>query len=140
MPAQHFSGRVLFDRAANLWAGDVVRGPAGATCFAGDTGVGPHFAEIARRLGKVCLALLPMGVFQPRWFMALVHLSPDEAVQAARVLGAGTSVAIHFGTFRLADDGQDAPVTLLNRALRSSRPEPLRFWALGFGEGRDVPP
>lgn len=139
VPAQHFSGRGLGDRAANLWAGYVVRGPAGASYFAGDTGFGPHFAQIAQRLGQVRLALLPIGAFQPRWFMAPVHLSPDEAVVAAEVLGAGTCVAIHFGTFRLADDGQDEPVARLTRALESSD-SPVRFWALGFGEGRDVPP
>jgi L-ascorbate metabolism protein UlaG (beta-lactamase superfamily) len=139
VPARHFSGRRLRDRNRRLWCGYVVQGIAGGVYFAGDTGYGKHFEEIAARVGRIRLALLPIGAFRPRWFMAPVHLSPEEALRAHQVLGALTSVAIHFGTFRLADDGQDEPAAELHRALdRAGEPRP-RFWVLEFGEGRDVP-
>jgi len=138
VPAQHFSARSLTDRDRALWVGFVVSGPAGAVYFAGDTGYGPHLAEIGRRLGPIRLALLPIGAFRPRWFMHAVHLAPEEAVRAADDLGAATSVAIHFGTFALGDDGEDEAPALLAEAIAAREP-PLRFWVLGFGEGRDVP-
>jgi L-ascorbate metabolism protein UlaG (beta-lactamase superfamily) len=139
VPAQHFSSRGLFDRDETLWLGYVVRGPAGITYVAGDTGAGPHFAAVAQRIGKPRLALLPLGAFRPTWFMSRVHVSPDEAVDAHEQLGAGTSVGMHFGTFALGDDGQDEPVKALEAAL-AKRPTPPRFWTLQPGEGRAVPP
>lgn len=137
VPAQHFSARGFSDRNRNLWGGWVVTGPSGSVYFAGDTGWGPHFAEIRERLGPIRLALIPIGAFRPRWFMKPVHLGPDEAVRAHDVLAAGTSVAIHHGTFALGDDGETEPVTELKKALADGKER--RFWTLGFGEGRDVP-
>ncbi len=139
VPARHFSSRGLHDRNRTLWAGFVLQGPGGSVFFAGDTGAGPHFAEIRRRLGPPRAALLPIGAFRPEWFMGPVHMSPADAVQAQRDLGAGTAIAMHFGTFRLADDGQDEPVETLHRVLAGGPPPAPRFWVLGFGEGRDVP-
>lgn len=137
VPAQHFSNRGLFDRDCTLWVGFVVRGPAGTVYFAGDTGDGPHFEEVRTRLGAPRLALLPIGAYEPRWFMKAVHISPEEAVAAHNRLGAGTSVGIHHGTFALADEGQDAPAVALQAAAGAAG---ARFWVLGIGEGRDVPP
>jgi L-ascorbate metabolism protein UlaG (beta-lactamase superfamily) len=139
VPAKHFSNRGLFDRDATLWLGFVVQGPAGVTYFAGDTGAGPHFAEIKKRLGAPRLALLPIGAFRPQWFMKVVHVSPAEALAAHDALGAGTSVAIHHGTFPLGDDGQDEPKTELERAMGQTPDPKRRFWVLAPGEGRDVP-
>ncbi len=139
VPAQHFSARGLCDRDATLWAGYVIQGPAGTVYFAGDTGMGPHFAQIRKRFGPPRLALLPIGAFRPVWFMSRVHLSPADAVQAADILGASTSLAIHYGTFRLADDGQDEPLEALAEALVSRNHPAPRFWTLDFGEGREVP-
>lgn len=138
VPARHFSGRGLRDRNSTLWCGYVVEGPSGNFYFAGDTGFGGHFDDIAECFPALRLALLPIGAYRPHWFMSPVHMSPHEAVEAHRVLRAGSSVAIHFGTFRLADDGQHEPVEDLSRAVAALHPAP-RFWALGFGEGRDVP-
>jgi len=142
VPAQHFSGRGLCDRRKTLWEGFVISGPSGNVYFAGDTGFGPHFEEIHERFAPIRLALLPIGAFRPEWFMARVHLSPADAIIAHYELGAGTSVGIHFGTFRLADDGEDEAPGDIRRAVAASAKEgvPLRFWILGFGEGRDVPP
>jgi L-ascorbate metabolism protein UlaG (beta-lactamase superfamily) len=139
VPTQHFSGRGLFDRDRALWAGFVVAGPAGSVYFAGDTGFGPHFEQIRDRYGPPRLALLPIGAYRPEWFMSRVHTSPDEALRAHRILGAGTSVAIHFGTFRLADDGQDEAPGRITSLLRESHEPRPKFWVLGFGESRDVP-
>jgi L-ascorbate metabolism protein UlaG (beta-lactamase superfamily) len=139
VPAQHFSNRGLFDRDRTLWLGWAVRGPAGVAYFAGDTGAGPHFQQIRDRLGPPRLAVLPIGAYLPAWFMSHVHQSPAEAVAAADILGAGTSVGMHFGTFPLADDGQDEAPAALSAALAAHRDPAPRFWVLGFGEGRPVP-
>jgi L-ascorbate metabolism protein UlaG (beta-lactamase superfamily) len=139
VPSQHFSNRGLFDRDRTLWLGYVVRGPAGTSYFASDTGRGPHFAEIRRRLGPPRLAVLPIGAYRPEWFMSGVHVSPQEALEAHNALGAGTSVGMHFGTFSLADDGQDEPPAALAAALASHPAPRPRFWTLDFGEGREVP-
>lgn len=139
VPAQHFSARGLCDRDAALWAGYVFEGPSGRVYFAGDTGFGPHFRQIRERFGPPRLALLPIGAYRPEWFMARVHISPAVAVRAHKILGAGTSIGIHFGTFRLADDGQTEPLKTLARVLANHPPPQPRFWTLAFGEGRDIP-
>ena len=138
-PVQHFSGRGLFDRNQTLWTGFMLSGGAGHVFFAGDTGYGPHFAEIRRRLGKTRLALLPIGAYKPVWFMGPVHMSPEQALAAHRDLEADTSVGIHYGTFELADDGQDEPRQEIERGLAQSPLSESRFWVLENGEGRDVP-
>ncbi len=139
VPSQHFSNRGLGDGDATLWLGYVLRGPSGVAYVAGDTGAGPHFAEIARRFGPPRLAVIPVGAFRPEWFMGRVHVSPEEAVVAAETMRARTTVGIHFGTFALADDAQDEPPRALEAALAKREPLAPRFWILGFGEGRDVP-
>ena len=121
VPATHFSGRGLFDRNASLWGGFVVESPSGPIYFAGDTGAGPHFAQIRERFGPITLALLPIGAYAPRWFMAAVHVDPAEAVAASLTLEAKCSLAIHFGTFRLADEPFDAPPQALAEALAAAR-------------------
>ena len=140
VPVQHFSGRGLCDRNGTLWSGYVLEGRAGPVFFAGDTGWGPHFEQVRARFGPVALALLPIGAFRPEWFMGPVHVSPDEAVKAHRALEAGQSVAMHFGTFPLADDGQDEPVEKLRQALRHHGVSDSAFRVLEFGEGLDVAP
>jgi L-ascorbate metabolism protein UlaG (beta-lactamase superfamily) len=138
VPAQHFSGRGLEDRDRTLWVGFVIDTPHGAIYFAGDTAFGPHFLRVREKFGRVRLALLPIGAYRPRWFMRPVHVDPEEAVQAHRILGAHTSIAMHFGTFPQGDDGQDEPAADLSRALRGNESE--HFWILEHGVGREVPP
>lgn len=139
VPTRHFSARGITDRDKNLWGGFVVEGPAGNVFFAGDTGYGSHFQEVGERFGPLRLALLPIGAYLPRWFMAPVHIDPKEAVRAHQDLRAQTSVAMHFGTFPLADDGYDEPPRDLKKALEESELADTAFWVLGFGEGRAVP-
>lgn len=139
VPAQHFSNRGIFDRDKALWTGFALKGPSGTTYFAGDTGLGPHFALIRERLGPVRLALLPIGAFRPEWFMGPVHLSPRDAVAAHQALGAQTSIPIHYGTFRLADDGELEPVVELARAAEEALGTDEPFRPLGFGQAREIP-
>jgi L-ascorbate metabolism protein UlaG (beta-lactamase superfamily) len=139
VPSQHGSNRGLCDQRRALWAAYILRGEGGGAYFGGDTGLGPHFEEVRRRVGPVRFAGLPIGAFRPEWFMHPVHMSPAQAVQAQKTLDASTAVAIHFGTFPMADDGELEPVQALESAFQAE-PEPKpRFWVLGFGEGRDVP-
>lgn len=138
VPVRHFSARALSDRNHSLWCGFVVKTPAGSWYFSGDTGWGHHFAEVGQRFPGLRLALLPIGAYLPRSIMSAVHVNPDEAVRAAVALGASTSLAIHWGTFALADDPQDQPPHDLQAAL-SACTQPPRFWVFRHGEQRDVP-
>lgn len=137
-PAQHFSGRGVRDRDMTLWGGLWVETSAGALFFAGDTGYGAHFREIRERLGVPRLALLPIGAYEPYWFMGPVHMNPDDAVRAHCDLDAGTSLSIHFNTFQLTDEPIDRPVRDLADALDRYRVEPSRFVVLKEGEGRAI--
>jgi L-ascorbate metabolism protein UlaG (beta-lactamase superfamily) len=139
VPAQHWSGRGTADRARTLWSGWVLRGAAGTVTFAGDTGYGPHLKEIRKRFGPSRMALLPIGAYLPRWFMEPVHMSPADAVLAHQDLEAAHSLAIHHGTFMLADDGQDEPVDVLADVLNEASVSEEHFWTLDHGEGKDVP-
>ena len=139
VPAQHTSGRAPWSVRRTLWAGFVVEGAAGAVYFAGDTGLGPHLAQIRERCPPPRLALLPIGACRPPACMAPLHLSPEEAVQVHRDLGAGTSVGIHFGTFPQGADARDEPPNRLAAALASAGDPRPRFWTLAPGDGRDVP-
>jgi L-ascorbate metabolism protein UlaG (beta-lactamase superfamily) len=120
VPAEHFSARGPFDRNASLWGGFVLETPAGTIYFAGDTGAGAHFGAIKERFGPMTLSLLPIGAYEPRWFMAAVHIDPAEAVEASRVLESQVTLPIHFGTFRLADEAFDAPLAALTQALAAA--------------------
>jgi L-ascorbate metabolism protein UlaG (beta-lactamase superfamily) len=136
--AQHFSGRTPFRRNRTLWCSWVFEGSAGNVYVAGDSGYGDFFAEIGRRFAPIRLALLPIGAYEPEWFMGPVHMTPAQAVQVRAQLGAANAVAIHFGTFALADDAHEAPPAGLCGAL-AGREDADRFWILPEGHGRQVP-
>jgi len=133
-PAQHFSARTPFDRNRALWGGFVIALPALRIYFAGDTAHGPFFPEIRARLGPIDLALLPIGAYEPRWFMRAVHMNPDEAVQAHLDLRATFSIGMHFGTFQLTKEGIDEPLRALDEARRARSVPASAFRALRFGE------
>lgn len=115
VPAQHFSGRTLWDRDRTLWAGFVVQGQHGSSAFfAGDTAYMPHaFREVGEAFGGVDLALVPVGAYAPRWFMSSVHVDPPEAGQVFLDVRARHMLPIHWGTFRLADEAIDEPPRVL---------------------------
>ncbi|MDE2370649.1 MAG: MBL fold metallo-hydrolase [Burkholderiales bacterium] len=114
-PSQHFSGRGLKDRNATLWSSLVIRGPRHRVFFSGDTGLTEQYAEILRRLGPFDLVMLEVGAFHPAW--GDIHLGPENALQALRLLGGGAFLPVHWGTFSLAMHAWDEPAeTLLARA------------------------
>lgn len=139
VPARHWSGRGVRGRNKTLWCGYVVEGKSGTIYFAGDTGYGMHFAQIAERFPSLRLALLPIGAHLPRWFMQANHMSPEDAVRAHQLLRPKMSIGIHFGTFPLADEGERQPIAELTEALSGSDDPDLDFDVLAFGEGVDVP-
>jgi L-ascorbate metabolism protein UlaG (beta-lactamase superfamily) len=116
-PAQHGAARGLLDRNRALWGGYLIEVVGKRIFFAGDSGYGAHFAEIRRRLSPIDLALLPIGAYEPRWFMRDIHMTPEEALQAHLDLGAGRSIAMHFGVFHLSAEGIEEPPMRLTRAL-----------------------
>lgn len=134
VPAQHFSARTPWDRDRALWSGFVVEAEGRKVYFAGDSGYGRHFSEIGARFPDLDLALIPIGAYSPRWFMGPVHIDPAEAVRAHLDVGARRSVAMHFGTFQLTDEGIDAPVEELAVALQTEGIGDTVFHAPRIGE------
>jgi L-ascorbate metabolism protein UlaG (beta-lactamase superfamily) len=132
-PAQHFSARSPFDRNRRLWGGFVVETAGRRIFFAADSGYAPFFGEVPRRCGPIDLALLPIGAYEPRWFMKDIHMNPAEAVQAHLDVAAAASVAMHFGTFPLTPEGIDEPVAALERALAERGVPRETFRVLDFG-------
>src|SRR6185436_10515563 len=120
-PAHHFSARGPFDRNRALWGGFVIRIGARRIYFAGDTAYAPFFGDVRERLGPIDLALLPIGAYEPRWFMQSVHMNPEEAIRAHQELDAQLSIAMHFGTFQLTTEGIDEPIRALEQARASQQ-------------------
>jgi L-ascorbate metabolism protein UlaG (beta-lactamase superfamily) len=139
VPARHFSGRTPFDRGRTLWCGFVLSARAGHLYFAGDTGFGAHFSQIASRFNPIRAALLPIGAFRPEWFMGEVHCTPLEAFEAHRLLGARVSVATHFGTFPFGDDGQDEAPDRLRDIISHADLGSTDFHIPILGEAFDIP-
>jgi L-ascorbate metabolism protein UlaG (beta-lactamase superfamily) len=133
-PARHFSARTLFDRNRALWGGFMLVVGSARVFFAGDTAYATFFAEIRRRFGPTDLALLPIGAYEPRWFMHVVHMNPEEAVQAHLDLEARQSIGMHFGTFQLTTEGIDEPLRALEEACRAKGIPLPTFRTLRFGE------
>jgi L-ascorbate metabolism protein UlaG (beta-lactamase superfamily) len=134
VPAQHWSRRRFGDTNRMLWGGHMIECGGSRAYFAGDTGYPAQFAEIARRLGPPDVALLPIGAYEPRWFMAPQHMNPAEAVRAHLDLRARLSIAMHFGTFALTDEAIDAPTLALDAARRDHGVSDSAFRIPAFGE------
>jgi L-ascorbate metabolism protein UlaG (beta-lactamase superfamily) len=135
VPALHWCRRSLFQTNIRLWGGYILRAGGGSLYFAGDTGYDPLlFADIRRRCGPPDVALLPIGAYEPRWFMRGAHMNPEEAVRAHRDLGARRSIAMHWGTIQLTDESIDAPVRALEAARAAAGMGPGEFQALSIGE------
>ena len=137
-PAQHWSSRGPRDRNRTLWGGFMLKTPAGAVFFGGDSGWGSHFSTIRVRLGPPGLSLLPIGAYEPRWFMEPVHINPEEAVRAHLALGARQSLGMHYGTWQLTDEGIDAPLAALAVARQTHNVAESAFGTVDFGETRLV--
>ncbi|HVU23991.1 MAG TPA: MBL fold metallo-hydrolase [Opitutus sp.] len=134
-PARHWSNRLSGRRNARLWGGFFVRDRERAWWFAGDTGYDPDlFRAIRARLGPPALAMIPIGAYEPRWFMAAQHCNPAEAVQIHRDTGAVESLAMHWGTWQLTDEGRDDPPRALAAARTAAGLAPGAFRVLAQGE------
>ncbi|WP_043337819.1 MBL fold metallo-hydrolase [Belnapia moabensis] len=139
VPAQHFSARTLFDRNRSLWGGFVIEAEGAVVYFAGDSGWCPHFAEIAARFPRIDLALIPIGAYEPRFFMRTQHMDPGEAVRAHLALGARRSVGMHFGTFAgLTDEAIEGPEAWLAEARAAAGVAAEAFGTLPFGGSLDL--
>jgi L-ascorbate metabolism protein UlaG (beta-lactamase superfamily) len=154
-PSQHFSGRGLGGRNVTLWSSFAVRGPRHAFFFSGDTGLTPEYAEIRARLGPFDLVMLEVGAFHPAW--GDIHLGPENALKALALLGGGSFLPVHWGTFNLAIHAWDEPaetlislapaqgvhlvMPLLGEAVEPSRAERATPWwrEVAAKEGRTAP-
>lgn len=126
VPAQHWSMRSPFDKNRRLWGGFVYESAEGTSYHAGDTAFAADvFEAIAERFPKIDWAMLPIGAYDPRWFMQRQHMGPEEAGRAWQILRARTLVAMHWGTFKLTDEPLGEP------------PERLRAWCTEHGHGDD---
>ncbi len=149
-PVRHWSTRALGDRMATLWGGFAVLTPQLHLYFGGDTGYSPtnfvdtrqHFAPRQRpdEGGGFDLALLPIGSYAPRWFMAPQHVEPEEAVRVHQDLGAKRSLGIHWGTFELADETADEPPRRLAAAVQAHGLPTEAFGVTAIGETLRLPP
>ena len=142
VPTHHWSARGMNDRRMALWASFVIETGAGKIYHVGDTGFhdGINFQKAAAEHGPFRLALLPIGAYEPRWFMKGQHMNPDEAVRGMQLCGAQMALGHHWGTFQLTDEAIDAPEAALGAALDRYGVAPDRFPALRPGQSVEVAP
>jgi L-ascorbate metabolism protein UlaG (beta-lactamase superfamily) len=140
-PAHHWSARGARDRRMALWCSFAIETPAGKIYFAGDTGFhgGQNYRALAEKHGGFRLSILPIGAYEPRWFMEAQHQNPDEAVQGMLMSSTEFAAGCHWGTFQLTDEPIDEPAKLLSEALLARNVAPERFRAMLPGEVWDIP-
>ena len=140
VPTRHWSARGLFDRNRALWAGFVIDTPGGRLYHVADSGYGDgrHFRAAREKHGPFRLAILPIGAYEPRWFMREQHMNPEESVKALLDLGAEAALAHHHGTFQLTDEAIDAPERALIEARAAAGIAPERFRVLRPGEAWEL--
>jgi N-acyl-phosphatidylethanolamine-hydrolysing phospholipase D len=136
LPTQHWSKRSLTDTRKALWSSWAVTGPERRFYFAGDTGYFAGFKEIGAKLGPFDLAAVPIGAYEPNAMMEASHMNPEEAVQAALDVQAGTAVAMHFGTFDLSDEPISEPPLRFKAAAEKTELGTTNSWVLDIGETR----
>jgi N-acyl-phosphatidylethanolamine-hydrolysing phospholipase D len=142
-PAQHFSARWIRDRNDTLWGSWVIQADGARVFFAGDTALHPAFADIGARLGPFDLVMLPIGAYEPRWFMQRVHMNPEDAIAAYRALVSGAPAAppcfaMHWGTFRLTDEPVEEPPVRFAQRWREAGLPASANWTLAHGETRQL--
>lgn len=149
VPARHWSARSATDALQTLWGGFVVQAPDCHLLFAGDTAYSQDFTDIrhhfaasqqAEQGGGFDLALLPIGAYEPRWFMQDQHVNPAEAVQIHLDLGAKRSLGVHWGTFQLTDEALDQPPQDLAAARHERGLTESDFFTLAIGQSWRIPP
>jgi N-acyl-phosphatidylethanolamine-hydrolysing phospholipase D len=145
-PAQHWSARGIKDRRLTLWGGFALLAPDCHLFFAGDTAYSRDFVDIRKHLaegqrdGGFDLAILPIGAYEPRWFMSDQHVNVHEAVKIHCDLGAKRSLGMHWGTFQLTDEALDTPPLKLVEERRAAGLQDDDFFVLAVGETRRLPP
>ena len=140
-PAQHFSARGFRDRNRTLWCGWAIEADGVRVFFAGDTALHPAFNDIGRRLGPFDLVMLPIGAYEPRWFMRHVHMNPEDAIAAYHALTEGATMkppcmTMHWGTFRLTDEPVEEPPARFAQRWREAGLPDRANWTLAHGETR----
>jgi L-ascorbate metabolism protein UlaG (beta-lactamase superfamily) len=136
VPTRHWTARTMSDRNEALWASFVIETPGGRIYFVADSGYGDggHFRGARERHGPFRLAILPIGAYEPRWFMRDQHMNPAESVQAFADCGAELALGHHYGTFQLTDEAIDAPLVALAEALMVAGIPAERFRTLRPGQ------
>jgi L-ascorbate metabolism protein UlaG (beta-lactamase superfamily) len=134
LEAIHTSRRGMWDTNKTLWGSFLIDTPEGGIYFAGDTAYGPHFRHVYEKYGALRVSLLPIGAYQPRWFMYRMHMNPDEAVRAHLDLHSQSSIGIHFGLIDNAGESYDAPVQDLVAARRAHGVDATNFVAPHYGQ------
>lgn len=137
VPAQHWCMRAPWDRNTRLWGGFVIEGPEGKAYHAGDTAFAEDvFAAIGAREPGIDWAMMPIGAYDPEWFMSPQHIGPEDAVRAHRLLGAKHFVAMHWGTFRLTDEPIGEPPVRARAAWEAAGNPRDHLWISDLGETR----
>jgi L-ascorbate metabolism protein UlaG (beta-lactamase superfamily) len=137
VPAHHWSRRGVFDHCATLWGGWVLTTTGGLRVYhAGDSAYGSFFTEIGSRCPGIDVAMLPIGAYEPRWFMQNVHMDPEQAVQACQDLGARIMVPTHWGTFWLSREPPLEPIERTRAAWAAAGRDGADLWDLAVGESR----
>ncbi len=138
VPARHWSMRAPWNRNDALWGGFVYRSADGTAYHSGDTALFDGFAEIGARTGPIDWAMLPIGAYEPRWFMEPQHMNPEDAGQAFEKLGARTLCAMHWGTFKLTDEPLDEPPVRIKQYFAEHGLADERLWIFDIGETRPL--
>lgn len=134
VPSQHWSQRGAFDRNESLWGGFVIEDGERRVYHSGDTAYFDGFKAIGERMGRVDAAMLPIGAYEPRWFMRGQHMNPEDSVRAFVDLGAKQLVAMHWGTFKLTDEPLGEPPLFARAEWEARRLEPERLSIVSVGE------
>jgi N-acyl-phosphatidylethanolamine-hydrolysing phospholipase D len=138
-PAQHWTKRTPFSERTRLWSSFVIEGSAARVFFCGDSGYFEGFRDIGQRFAPFTASLLPIGAYEPRWFMAPAHMNPEEAVQTYIDLGAhGTFIGMHWGTFRLTDEPAFEPPRRTAAAWVARGLPQQSLWIAQHGETRTM--
>ncbi len=138
LPTQHWSGRGLLDRSKSLWGAYLIEHHGKKIYFGGDSGYANHYTQLKEKKGGIDLAFLPIGAYEPRWFMKDHHMNPADAVQAHRDLSSRQTIGIHFGTWQLTDEGIDDPEKELQEAKKGDTNLVSNFITLKHGQSHRV--
>jgi N-acyl-phosphatidylethanolamine-hydrolysing phospholipase D len=136
VPVQHWSSRTPWDRNRTLWGAWVIEHQGRRYFFGGDFGYSKDLADAGAKFGGFDLAMIPIGAYEPRWFMQIMHVDPQEAVQTHIDLKTRFSIGMHWGTFRLTDETLDEPPRKLAQALADAGVSSERFFLMKHGETR----